>query len=162
MEALSSRGIYIVLINSADMIITLAIFLIYVIGVLRAFFTGAEHLIPMIVIPGVFFVLVSVFRRIYNAKRPYEVYCIPAVLKKDSPGKSFPSRHIFSVFIIGVTFMYIRPALGVAVMVLGVIQAVIRVLGGVHFIRDVICGALVGTVFGMIGWIFYLKSHIFP
>ncbi len=152
MDAIGSKAIYAGLINAADAIITLAIFLIYVISVIRAFFTGSDHLIPMIAVPGISFVMVSVFRRIYDAKRPYEVYGIPAVLKKDSPGKSFPSRHIFSIFIIGVTFLSVYPALGVIVLLLGVIQGIIRVIGGVHFIKDVVCGALVGTGFGLIAY----------
>ncbi|MCR5099118.1 MAG: phosphatase PAP2 family protein [Lachnospiraceae bacterium] len=148
METLSSKGIYIMLINGADMLITLAVFLVYVIGVIRAFISGAQYLIPMTVIPSISFVLVSVFRRLYNAKRPYEVYGIPAVLKKDSSGKSFPSRHIFSVFVIGVTFFPISPAVSIAVLALGIIQGTLRVIGGVHFIKDVICGALLGIVCG--------------
>ena len=35
---------------------------------------------------------------------------------------------------------------------LGSAIALIRVIGGVHFPRDVIAGALIGIIFGIIGW----------
>ncbi len=37
-------------------------------------------------------------------------------------------------------------------MVLGLILAIVRVLGGVHFPRDVVFGALLGILASFIGW----------
>ena len=42
--------------------------------------------------------------------------------------------------------------LGLIVLLLGVIQGIIRVIGGVHFIKDVVCGALVGIGFGLLAY----------
>ena len=76
-----------------------------------------------------------------------------------------PTTHIFSVFVIGTTFMVLAvndasPA-GVAIaavmMVMGLLQAVLRVIGGVHFIRDVIVGALIGILAGIVGVIFIIS-----
>ena len=60
----------------------------------------------------------------------------------------------FCIFIIAVTVFYCYPAAGITLAVLGLILAVSRVLCGVHFIRDVLAGALSGIVLGAIG--FYL------
>ena len=55
-----------------------------------------EMLYHTVLIPGVAFVVVSVFRRIYNAPRPYEKMDITPLIAKDKQGQSFPSRHVFS------------------------------------------------------------------
>ena len=154
METLGTKEVFVSLINAADWIITVAVFLGYVAGIIYLFFTGSALVLPMILIPAIPFVLVSVFRRLCDSKRPYEVYDTPPILKKDTRGKSFPSRHVFSIFIIGVSFYYLWPVVGTVILILGVIQAVIRVTGGVHFIRDVIAGALFGAISGLVG--FYL------
>lgn len=109
--------------------------------------------LPALIVPGVSFVLVSIFRNLYNAPRPYEMPgAKEPIIKKDSPGKSFPSRHVFSVFIIAVTFFWVWPAAGVCIGIAGVILAVCRVAGGVHFPKDVIAGALIGIGCGILGF----------
>lgn len=102
--------------------------------------------------PGISFVLLSVFRNCFNAKRPYELYNIEPIINKDSEGKSFPSRHVFSVFIIAMTLSYISIPLGTVLFTIGSIIAIIRVLGGVHFPKDVIVGAITGVLLGIIFW----------
>lgn len=102
--------------------------------------------------PGISFVLVSIFRKVFNASRPYEVLNIDSIIKKDTKGKSFPSRHVFSIFVISTAFYYILPPMGVVLMFLGILLALARVLGGVHFPRDVIAGAIIGILSGTIGF----------
>ncbi len=163
MGVLSSRRIYGTVICWADRIITAAVFLTYVAGLIYALFYYRAYLFPMIAVPGVSFVLVSIFRSFYDAIRPYEAYATAPILKKDTSGKSFPSRHIFSIFVIGTTYAVIAHHAGseigvtisVILFVLGAIQAALRVMGGVHFIRDVAAGAIVGVLCGLItaSWI---------
>ena len=105
----------------------------------------------LLIIPGISFVLVSIFRNHSNFPRPYEKYDINPIIKKDSKGKSFPSRHVFSIFVIGSSIYYISVAIGIILMVLGLILAIVRVLGGVHFPRDVVFGALLGILASFIG-----------
>lgn len=109
-------------------------------------------LVPALLVPGISFVILSIFRHIYNAKRPYEIYGIKPIINKDSSGKSFPSRHVFSVFIISITMFWIKPILGILMFVIGFAIAVNRVIGGVHFPRDVIAGILFAFFSGIIGF----------
>lgn len=100
-------------------------------------------------VTGVPFVLVSILRKIMNFPRPYEVY--PDLFKslpKSKSGESFPSRHVFSIFVIGSAYIFINAYAGVALLALGVILAVCRVMLGIHFIKDVAVGALLGAVSG--------------
>ncbi|MDO4177351.1 MAG: phosphatase PAP2 family protein [Bacillota bacterium] len=142
---------------AVDKILTTAIYIFYpaLIVYLAVSCRGnwMTELMPYIVVPGVSFVLVSIFRHLYNAPRPYDEPGAPEpIIKKDSPGKSFPSRHVFSIFIIAVTAFMVQPVSGILIGIAGVILAIIRVAGGVHYPRDVIAGAIIGVALGLIGY----------
>ena len=107
-----------------------------------------------LLVPAVSFVLLSIVRRCINAPRPYEALEIEPLIHKDTHGKSLPSRHVFSMFVIAMTFLWILPVLGTVLLLCGCVLAAVRVVGGVHFPRDVIVGAVVGILSGVIG--FYL------
>lgn len=109
-----------------------------------------EILVSCIFVPAVSFLVVSLFRRAYSAKRPYEVLDIQPLIPKDTMGKSFPSRHVFSIFLIGMTFFYIVKPLGIVIGIMGIVMAYVRVIGGVHFPKDVVAGALLGIMCGFI------------
>lgn len=105
-----------------------------------------------LLVPAVSFAALSLVRRALNFRRPYEVLDIDPIIHKDTKGKSMPSRHVFSIFVIAMTFLWIVPWLGVVLLVLGAALACVRVIGGVHFPRDVLAGAAVGILAGVIGF----------
>ena len=152
MRIMGSRRRYGVLLNLFDKLITILVALSYVMLVLYEFYTGSDRLISTIAVPGVSFLAVSLFRSGFNSGRPYEIYGVAPVLKKDTHGKSFPSRHVFSVFIIGMAYYVQDPVCGFVIFTMGFMLGVIRVFGGVHFIRDVVVGAAAGGVCGLIGF----------
>ena len=119
--------------------------------------TGAAGtLLRAVLVPGVSFALVTVLRKAINAPRPYEVFEAAPVIPKDTRGNSFPSRHAFSIFVIAMTFCACCPLAwaGPVMLAAGVLLAVIRVVSGVHFPRDVVVGALSGMLAGFVGlWI---------
>lgn len=119
------------------------------IGVL--YFTKNILWLRCLLTAGISFVFVSVFRKIYNKKRPYEKLSIEPLIKKDTKGKSFPSRHVFSVFVIAICWFCYCPVIGVILLVIGVLMAYIRVIGGVHYPIDVLAGAIIGILSGLIG-----------
>lgn len=105
----------------------------------------------LILITGVPFLLVTLLRKILDLPRPYEVYDFYETAPKEKRGQSFPSRHVFSITLIGTVACFVYPWLGAALLAVGVIMATARVLLGIHFIRDVIAGALIGALSGVIG-----------
>lgn len=107
--------------------------------------------IELLIITGVPFIAVSVMRRMINAPRPYELLEFYERKPKDKAGCSFPSRHVFSVFVIATVITPANVALGAGLFVLGIALGAMRVLLGVHFIRDVIAGALIGVLSGAVG-----------
>lgn len=104
-------------------------------------------------VPAVSFLAVSGMRKLINAKRPLEVLHIRPILHKEKCGESFPSRHVFSIFVLAMTFYYVFVPGGIVLTLFGVLLAVARVIGGVHFPRDVLAGAAIGILCGALGFL---------
>ena len=139
-------------INQLNRLITSLVYTIYPVVLATLLLTRDERFWRALLAPAVSFVLVSIFRNVYNAPRPYEVSGVKPIIKKESKGKSFPSRHVFSIFVIATVLFFIYKPLGLVLMVAGLVLAVLRVIGGGHFPRDVIVGAIVGILSGVLGF----------
>ena len=110
-----------------------------------------SELLRAVLTPAVLFVGLSAFRRLYDAPRPYEALEIDPLIHKSTKGKSFPSRHIFSIFMIAMCWLAYWWPLGVVLLICGAFMAAIRVSGGVPYPKDVISGALVAILGGIVG-----------
>lgn len=141
------------ILKGTNMIITSLVYCLYPILLIVLAYNSDIRLWRVLIVPGLSFIFISMFRKYYNAPRPYEVLDIIPIIEKDSKGNSFPSRHVFSIFIIAMAFYYINPIWGILLMILGAALATTRVLGGVHFPRDVIAGAIMAIVGGIIGFV---------
>ena len=137
----------------ADRIITALTVVSYILVLILFYHMGIVKLIEAVLVPGVSFVLVSVFRYFYNAPRPYEVNDVTPMSGKKTKGKSMPSRHTFSIFMIGMTVLYYDYRPGICLLIAGIVLASLRVLERVHFVKDVVAGALIGIVCGLVYYI---------
>lgn len=102
--------------------------------------------------------LCTLIRFVVNAKRPYQVFETLPAMNKDTLGQSFPSRHLTSISVIAVSMLYMNIALGCIFFALMVLMGALRVLLGVHFVKDVTVGAAIGIVIGILG--LYALSYI--
>lgn len=134
-------------------ILTRLIYVAYPLLLLYLFFEKNEAFLRVLLTPAISFLLLSIFREHINAPRPYEKLDIQPLIPKNTKGHSFPSRHVFSVAVIACAFLYTIPWIGVIFLALSVMMAVIRVLGGVHFPKDVIAGLAIGLCSGIVGFI---------
>ncbi|MDO4503092.1 MAG: phosphatase PAP2 family protein [Coriobacteriia bacterium] len=100
--------------------------------------------------PGLGFALLTLVRKTVNKPRPYEALDIEPLIHKSTVGKSFPSRHAYSIFAIAGAWLLFCPPVGAALLVAGLFMAVVRVLGGVHYPVDVLAGTLCGLICGLI------------
>ena len=129
-------------------ICTYSVFIAYPVILIYMLFAKDPSLVWLITVPLDGFIAVSVFRYIINRPRPYEKFNLPPVISKDTSGKSFPSRHVFSAFIIAFTVLIYAPFssllwfIGIVMVLLAIVIAFVRVISGVHYISDVI-GALI-------------------
>ena len=144
-----AKGIHI-----ANKLCTGLMYLSYPILIIFMILQRDENVIRAVLVPGISFVLLSLFRKVINRPRPYETFDVPSVIKKDTKGKSFPSRHVFSATIIAMTFLLMSPWTWLGVVFLGVsiLLAIVRVISGVHFISDVSVGFIVGVVAALLGY----------
>lgn len=108
----------------------------------------------LVLTPLTVFVFISVIRECIDAKRPYEKYNIKPLIPKNKKGHSMPSRHVISITIIAMSWLYVNIYAGIFLLLLSVIMAAVRVVAGVHFPKDVIAGFIISILWGIIGlWI---------
>ena len=105
-------------------------------------------------VPASGFVMLSLLRKKINAPRPYEVWEIVPLLDRDSPGQSMPSRHVFSATIISMACLHASLTMGMICLTLSAFLGLVRVLGGVHYPKDVVVGYICGLVWGVIFFLF--------
>ncbi len=124
----------------SNLLCALIFYTAYPLLLFALFYRQDPFLRRALVVPAVFFLLLSFFRKWINRPRPYEALAIVPLLKRESFGASFPSRHIFSAFMIAGTISVITPW-GYLLYLSAILLAFIRVIGGVHYPSDVIAGA---------------------
>ena len=113
-----------------------------------------EQVLIYVFIPASGFVILSFLRKKINAPRPYEVWDITPLLDRDSPGQSMPSRHVFSASIISMACLHTSLTMGMICLTLSAFLGLVRVLGGVHYPKDVVVGYICGLVWGVIFFLF--------
>ena len=113
-----------------------------------------KQVLIYVFIPASGFVILSFLRKKINAPRPYEEWTIKPLLDRDSPGQSMPSRHVFSATIISMACLHASLSVGVILLVLSALLGLVRVLGGVHFPKDVLVGYICALVWGVIFFLF--------
>lgn len=128
---------------------------VFVYGIAVLLYSGMYlYALKLSIMAAVPFVILSVLRVLINSQRPYEVFDIQEfseLREKKKSGRSFPSRHVFSAFLIGVLWIPYALPFGIAAILLGVLMALERVARGIHFIQDVLVGAVIGILSGVIG-----------
>ena len=109
-----------------------------------------KQILIYVFIPATGFVILSFLRKKINAPRPYEEWDIKPLLDRDSPGQSMPSRHVFSATIISMACFHASFSIGIILLVLSAFLGVVRVLGGVHYPKDVVVGYICALVWGVL------------
>ena len=125
----------------------LCIFTLYIIVTIYLAITRNRKIIPFLLVPGFMFVTLTLARKMINRPRPYEVYGNVPIVEKDKKGQSFPSRHSASAVAVACAVMYINMPLGMAAMAAAIFICASRVIGGVHFVSDVVVGICYALVF---------------
>ncbi len=128
----------------------LIIFVSYPVLIIFLLFKMPSELIKTILVPLGVFLSVTVLRRAIDRKRPYEKYGTDSVFCKTTKGRSMPSRHTASAFIISMAMLYVNFDFGVLSLSVSVMIMLSRVFAGVHFISDVIVGMFISVISGII------------
>ncbi len=139
--------------NSLSYAITAAVFIFYPLFLLALFLNESAELPRVIIVPAVAFFVLSIARKIINAPRPFDTMQTP--IKKAKGGKSFPSRHTFSAFMISFCMLGINTPAFFVLIVLSAILGVLRIVCGLHYIKDIIAGAALAAFSHFIGIIIF-------
>jgi len=121
----------------------------YFIGLLVLAFGGDARWVALAAAASAALVGIALFvsiKRISGRKRPCEIepHCWATLLPPDR--FSFPSGHTITAFAVAVTFAQFFPVLTPVMLFLAVSIALSRILLGMHFLSDVLAGAVLGTV----------------
>lgn len=144
------------LLTAVDRILAAVMYAAYPVLLAVTAMRGTEARVTVlsyILVPGISFLLLSFVRSRINRKRPYEEWKIDPLIHREGMGNSMPSRHVFSAVLISMCILCQNVFPGVIFLILSACIAVVRVLGGVHYPRDVIAGYLIGAAAGSLLWV---------
>ena len=102
-------------------------------------------------VPAFVFLGGTLLRARLNFPRPYEQPGFTPLVPKETHGKSFPTPPALSAAVLAMVWMYFYPKAGWAMVGITVLICIGRVLTGVHHIRDVVGGAVLGFALGYAG-----------
>ena len=120
----------------------------YLVGLSILLWGGAERITAVASAGSAALVGVGVFKslkKLSGRKRPCEIepHCWATLLPPDQ--FSFPSGHTITAFAVAIALSEFYPALLPGLLVCALLIATSRILLGMHFLSDVVVGALVGV-----------------
>ena len=153
---IENKPIFLRLLRAFNRFMTVVMPIVYIALLVTTYFQEGlgRQILIYVFIPASGFVILSLLRKKINAPRPYEEWDINPLLHRDSPGQSMPSRHVFSATIISMACLHASLSVGVILLVLSAFLGLVRVLGGVHYPRDVVVGYICALVWGVIFFLF--------
>src|SRR5215813_5552296 len=123
----------------------------YGLGAILAIFGGEQRFVAIgaagsAAVVGIF--VFKALKRLSQRPRPcqYEPHCWSKVLPPDK--FSFPSGHTMTAFSIALVVSYFYPSLEGPLFFLALSIAVSRIVLGMHFLSDVLAGAVLGVALG--------------
>lgn len=139
------------LVKICSKFLPLLVVIIYALSIFYLAVKRDQRIILFILVPAIDFIFISLFRNYKNKPRPYDIYnFIPLVKFEPGKGKSFPSRHTASAFIIAMACFYLNTYLGFFTFIIAFLIGSSRIISGVHFPKDVIAGMLISILFGYV------------
>ena len=154
--SIENKSFFLSLLRTFNRFMTVVMPIVYLTLLATIYFREGfgKQVLIYVFIPASGFVILSLLRKKINAPRPYEEWDINPLLDRDSPGQSMPSRHVFSATIISMACLHASLSLGVILLVLSAFLGVVRVLGGVHYPKDVVVAYICALVWSVIFFLF--------
>ena len=153
---IENRPIFLSLLRTFNRFMTVVMPMIYLTLLATTYLQEGlgKQVLVYVFVPASGFVILSLLRKKINAPRPYEVWEIVPLLDRDSPGQSMPSRHVFSATIISMACLHASLSVGLILLILSAILGLVRILGGVHYPKDVVVGYMCALVWGVLFFLF--------
>ena len=124
----------------------------YAMGLIMLLFGGSQRFLAVgssVLAAGAGIAVFLQLKRITGRKRPcaIEPSCWARLLPPDQ--FSFPSGHTITAFAVAVPMMHFYPTLTMGLLFCACSIAISRVALGLHFLSDVLAGALIGVLLGV-------------
>lgn len=137
-------------------IVTLAIALIL--------FLAVDHQLAYKFVWGTLtlWLIVELMKILIHRARPFSSLTDARIVGTRARGKSFPSGHTSQAFYISTLLLQYFHAgilLTIALYLIALLVGITRMYMGMHYPRDVLAGAILGTCWGFVGVV--INSHIF-
>lgn len=130
-------------------------FLLYMLGYVYMYLNLHKYTyidaIKYIFVPLTTIIISKMIKKNIDAKRPFEKLNIKSIVYHKK-GQSFPSNHSSSATIICIAIFYILKGQGIYLALLAIITGGSRVFSGIHYVKDVLAGFLIGALAGLIGF----------
>ena len=154
--SIENKSFFLSLLRTFNRFMTVVMPIVYLTLLATVYFREGfgKQVLIYVFIPASGFVILSLLRKKINAPRPYEEWNIKPLLDRDSLGQSMPSRHVFSASIISMACFHASLSLGIILLVLSAFLSLVRVLGGVHYPKDVVVAYICALAWGMIFFLF--------
>ncbi len=112
---------------------------------------AVSHFVRIAIAAIISQIIARVIRLFWHRKRPYlnKNIATNKLLHKGDEA-AFPSAHSSSLFAVAVSVAVFNPVFGSVLIALAALNAVARTVTGMHYPSDVLAGAILGTVVGLI------------
>ncbi len=127
-------------------------------------FSISDNVSRIVILIGLFVALFSRFAIkegvvfLFNRPRPFEVLEGVNQLIEHGSMASFPSGHAIFFFTLATILVFYSRKLGILIFISSILIILSRIIAGVHWPSDVIAGAAMGIIVGLIG--VYVTSHL--
>ncbi len=126
---------------------------IYGLGFLMLLLRSDIFSIPKyILVPFTVLVVNTVLRKFIGKPRPFEAEDIESLVPHEANG-SLPSNHAASSLIIALSWVLVYPPAAAVFVLLAFCTGFSRIMTGVHYPLDVLCGWIVAAVGGLVGFL---------
>lgn len=106
------------------------------------------RLILSILLPLITLLSVMIIRHFIHTPRPFEKENLPPLIDHEA-GNSFPSKHAASALIISLALIAYRSFFLVPMLIITLGIGISRILCGIHDMKDILGGYLLGFVIGL-------------
>ena len=119
---------------------------------LPASYLQEQCLTPRILLVcAVSFALVTLLRKKLNLPRPK----MEGAVYNGKTGEAFPSRHTFSMAIIGLSWLNVNVIVGAVIFGLSFVLGALRIAMGAHSTRDVYGAIVIAVTFAVAGYLIF-------
>lgn len=125
-----------------------AFIIIYILGIIALLIHGGEGVAEVTAVPCFTLFFNTAVRKYLNMPRPFLRDDVSKLVEHENSG-SFPSNHACSSMIISLSYLIIYPTIVPYLILFAFFTGLSRVMTGVHYPLDVICGWLLSLFIGL-------------